>query len=119
MPTIAAIKAGKDIALSNKETLVAGGDIVMALAKEKNVNIFWFKLGNLLVEKFNIAVTRHTNNTKHIWIISHNIQSLPANRPWGLIEPEKNYIFVNIPLNLAVLLPLGAICSVIAEFGDK
>ncbi len=36
----------------------------------------------------------------------------------GLIEPEKNYIFVNIPLNLAVLLPLGAICSVIAEFGD-
>ena len=40
MPTIAAIKAGKDIALSNKETLVAGGDIVMALAKEKNVNIF-------------------------------------------------------------------------------
>lgn len=40
MPTIAAIKAGKDIALSNKETLVAGGDIVMSLAKEKNVNIF-------------------------------------------------------------------------------
>ena len=36
----------------------------------------------------------------------------------GLIEPEKNYIFANIPLNLAVLLPLGAICSVIAEFGD-
>lgn len=31
---------------------------------------------------------------------------------------EANYIFSNIPLNLAVMLPLGAICSVIAEFGD-
>ncbi len=31
---------------------------------------------------------------------------------------ELNYIFSNIPLNLAVMLPLGAICSVIAEFGD-
>ncbi len=40
LPTICAIKAGKDIALANKETLVAGGDLVMALAKEKGVNIF-------------------------------------------------------------------------------
>lgn len=38
-PTIAAIKAGKDIALANKETLVAAGEIVMKLAKEKNVSI--------------------------------------------------------------------------------
>lgn len=40
MPTIAAINAGKDIALANKETLVTGGDIVMALAKQKGVNIY-------------------------------------------------------------------------------
>ncbi len=39
VPTIEAIKAGKDIALANKETLVAGGSIVMPLAKEKNVSI--------------------------------------------------------------------------------
>lgn len=39
MPTIAAINAGKDIALSNKETLVAGGDIVIGLARQKGVNI--------------------------------------------------------------------------------
>ena len=39
-PTIAAMKAGKDIALANKETLVAGGKLVMALAKEKGVNIY-------------------------------------------------------------------------------
>ncbi len=39
-PTIAAINCGKDIALANKETLVAGGEIVMSLAREKKVNIF-------------------------------------------------------------------------------
>ncbi|MFQ9345034.1 MAG: hypothetical protein ACLR2O_04685 [Coprococcus sp.] len=33
-PTIAAIKAGKDIALANKETLVTAGHIIMPLAKE-------------------------------------------------------------------------------------
>lgn len=38
-PTIEAIKAGKDIALANKETLVTGGHIVTALAKEKNISI--------------------------------------------------------------------------------
>lgn len=38
-PVIDAINAGKDIALANKETLVAGGDIVMPLVKEKNVNL--------------------------------------------------------------------------------
>lgn len=31
---------------------------------------------------------------------------------------ESNLIFANVPLNLAVLLPIGALCSVIAEFGD-
>lgn len=39
VPTIEAIKAGKDIALANKETLVAGGSIVMPLAKETGVKI--------------------------------------------------------------------------------
>jgi len=39
IPTIEAIRAGKDIALANKETLVAGGDIVMPLAKEMGVKI--------------------------------------------------------------------------------
>ncbi len=39
-PTVAAIEAGSDIALANKETLVAGGKFVMGLAKEKGVNIY-------------------------------------------------------------------------------
>ena len=38
-PTIAAIEAGKDVALANKETLVTAGHIIMPLAKERNVRI--------------------------------------------------------------------------------
>ncbi len=38
-PTIAAIKAGKDIALANKETLVTAGHIIMPLAKQHGVSI--------------------------------------------------------------------------------
>lgn len=38
-PTIAAIEAGKDIALANKETLVTAGHIIMPLAKKKQVSI--------------------------------------------------------------------------------
>jgi len=39
-PTLAAIEAGKHIALANKETLVVAGELVTALAKEKGVNIY-------------------------------------------------------------------------------
>ncbi len=38
-PTIAAINAGKDIALANKETLVTAGHLIMPLAKQKGVEI--------------------------------------------------------------------------------
>jgi 1-deoxy-D-xylulose-5-phosphate reductoisomerase len=39
-PTLAAIEAGCDIALANKETLVVAGDLVTKKAKEKGVNIY-------------------------------------------------------------------------------
>ena len=39
VPTIAAMKAGKDIALANKETLVTAGHIIIPLAKETGVKI--------------------------------------------------------------------------------
>ncbi len=39
-PTLRAIRAGKDIALANKETLVVGGDLVIRSAIENNVNIY-------------------------------------------------------------------------------
>ncbi|MDP1746329.1 MAG: 1-deoxy-D-xylulose-5-phosphate reductoisomerase [Bacteroidota bacterium] len=38
--TMSAIKAEKQIALANKETLVVAGDLVTALAKEKGVNLY-------------------------------------------------------------------------------
>lgn len=39
LPTIAAIKAGKDIALANKETLIAGGPIVLPLVHKHGVKL--------------------------------------------------------------------------------
>lgn len=39
-PTLAAIEAGKDIALANKETLVVAGEMVTARAREKGVRIY-------------------------------------------------------------------------------
>lgn len=40
LPTISAIKAGKDIALANKETMVTAGHIVTTLAKEYGIKIY-------------------------------------------------------------------------------
>ena len=40
VPTLNAINANKDIALANKETLVAGGQIIMKAIKEKGVKLF-------------------------------------------------------------------------------
>lgn len=39
LPTVAAIRAGKDIALANKETLIAGGPVVVPLLTKHNVKI--------------------------------------------------------------------------------
>lgn len=39
LPTIAAIEAGKDIALANKETLIAGGPVVLPLVKKHGIKL--------------------------------------------------------------------------------
>jgi 1-deoxy-D-xylulose-5-phosphate reductoisomerase len=39
LPTIAAIEAGKDIALANKETLIAGGPVVLPLIEKHGVKL--------------------------------------------------------------------------------
>jgi 1-deoxy-D-xylulose-5-phosphate reductoisomerase len=39
LPTLAAIEAGKDIALANKETLIAGGPVVLPMAKKHGVRL--------------------------------------------------------------------------------
>lgn len=40
IPTVAAIRAGKDIALANKETLVTAGHLIMELVKEHQVKLY-------------------------------------------------------------------------------
>lgn len=57
-PTIAAIKAGKTIALANKETLVCAGHIIMPLAKEMGVSI-------LPVDSEHSAIFQSMNGEKH------------------------------------------------------
>ena len=57
-PTIAAINAGKDIALANKETLVTAGHIIMPLAKEKGVSI-------LPVDSEHSAIFQSLNGEHH------------------------------------------------------
>jgi 1-deoxy-D-xylulose-5-phosphate reductoisomerase len=57
-PTIAAIKAGKTIALANKETLVTAGHIIMPLAKEHNVAI-------LPVDSEHSAIFQSLNGERH------------------------------------------------------
>lgn len=57
-PTIAAIEAGKDIALANKETLVTAGHIIMKLAKEHKVKI-------LPVDSEHSAIFQCLNGEQH------------------------------------------------------
>lgn len=57
-PTIAAIKNGKNIALANKETLVAAGELVMPLAKKFGVRI-------LPVDSEHSAVFQSLQGSKH------------------------------------------------------
>lgn len=57
-PTIAAIKAKKDIALANKETLVCAGHIIMPLAKEMGVKI-------LPVDSEHSAIFQSLNGERH------------------------------------------------------
>ena len=58
-PTLAAIEAGKTIALANKETLVVGGEIVMAAAARKKVNI-------LPVDSEHSAIFQCLNGERHL-----------------------------------------------------
>lgn len=57
-PTIAAIEAGKDIALANKETLVTAGHIIMPLARKMGVSI-------LPVDSEHSAIFQSLNGERH------------------------------------------------------
>lgn len=60
-PTIAGIKAGKNIALANKETLVAAGSLIMNMAKEHKIAI-------LPVDSEHSAIMQSMQGQEHAWI---------------------------------------------------
>lgn len=65
-PTIAAIKAGKDIALANKETLVVAGDLITQLARENGVKIIPVDSEHSAI--FQCLVGEHTNSIEKIYL---------------------------------------------------
>ncbi|TKC65420.1 1-deoxy-D-xylulose-5-phosphate reductoisomerase [Pedobacter hiemivivus] len=65
-PTIAAIKAGKDIALANKETLVVAGDLITQLARENGVRIIPVDSEHSAI--FQCLVGESTNSIEKIYL---------------------------------------------------
>ncbi|MNK06720.1 1-deoxy-D-xylulose 5-phosphate reductoisomerase [compost metagenome] len=65
-PTIAAIKAGKDIALANKETLVVAGDLITRLARENGVEIIPVDSEHSAI--FQCLVGESTNSIEKIYL---------------------------------------------------
>ena len=74
-PTIAAMNAGKDIALANKETLVTAGHIIMSLAKEK-------LSGNLIV---------------HICDFRRGVLNVRSMRSHPTLAPRPQICFIYLP----------------------
>ena len=65
-PTIAAIKAGKHIALANKETLVTAGHIIMPLLEQYHVNLFPVDSEHSAI--FQCLQSAQGNPLKYIWL---------------------------------------------------
>ena len=105
-PTIEAIKAGKDIALANKETLVTAGHIIMPLAKKMGVSI-------LPVDSEHSAL-KHPN-----WSMGRKItidSSTMVNK--GLEVIEANWLFnVDVDQVQVVVQPQSIIHSMV-EYVD-
>ncbi|GAA6492014.1 MAG TPA: 1-deoxy-D-xylulose-5-phosphate reductoisomerase [Candidatus Bariatricus faecipullorum] len=65
-PTIAAIEAGKDIALANKETLVTAGHLIMPMARERGVKILPVDSEHSAI--FQALQGSHAGELKKIWL---------------------------------------------------
>ncbi len=66
LPTINAIKAGKQIALANKETLVIAGELITKLAIENRVSILPVDSEHSAI--FQCLVGEHSNNIEKIYL---------------------------------------------------
>lgn len=90
-PTIAALHAGKDIGLANKETLVTAGHIIMPLAKEKNAAI-------LPVDSEHSAIFQCLNGEKGNQI--HKILLTASGGPFrGMSKEELKFVTLDMALN--------------------
>ncbi|MDE6626333.1 MAG: 1-deoxy-D-xylulose-5-phosphate reductoisomerase [Lachnospiraceae bacterium] len=90
-PTIAAINAGKDIGLANKETLVTAGHIIMPLAREKGVAI-------LPVDSEHSAIFQCLNGEKDNAI--HKILLTASGGPFrGMTKGELEMVTLEMALN--------------------
>lgn len=92
-PAIAAIEAGKDIALANKETLVTAGHIIMPLAAEKGVSI-------LPVDSEHSAVFQSLNGEKE-----NQISRILLTASGGPFRGMKREELVNIQVEDALKHP--------------
>ncbi|HWP98621.1 MAG TPA: 1-deoxy-D-xylulose-5-phosphate reductoisomerase [Syntrophomonadaceae bacterium] len=65
LPTLAAVQAGKRVALANKETLVAAGDLVMEMVKEKGVLLIPVDSEHSAVFQ---CLAGETDNLEKVWL---------------------------------------------------
>ena len=94
-PTMEAIKAGKDIALANKETLVTAGHLIMPLAKEYGVEI-------LPVDSEHSAIFQCLNGEKE-----KTIDKLLITASGGPFRGRKRADLENIQVEDALKTPTG------------
>ncbi len=66
VPTLSAIKAGKHIALANKETLVVAGELVTSLARESKVNLLPVDSEHSAI--FQCLTGERTDEIEKIWL---------------------------------------------------
>ncbi len=92
-PTLEAIKAGKDIALANKETLVTAGHLVMPLAREKGVKI-------LPVDSEHCAIFQCLQGTAH-----SDIHKLLITASGGPFRGKKREDLENVTVKQALAHP--------------
>lgn len=93
LPTVEAIKAGKDIALANKETLVCAGHIIMPLVKEYGVKL-------LPVDSEHSAIFQSLNG-EH----GNKISRILLTASGGPFRGKKREEFVNIQVEDALKHP--------------
>ncbi|MEF9991643.1 MAG: 1-deoxy-D-xylulose-5-phosphate reductoisomerase [Romboutsia sp.] len=93
VPTLEAIKSGKDIALANKETLVCAGSLVMSEAKKHNVKI-------LPVDSEHSAIFQCLNGEKN-----REIEKLILTASGGPFRGNKKEDLLNVTKNQALKHP--------------